>query len=143
MQDILGWFLMIFPGILFLGQIISSLNFPLAQRIGLQENPDETDPLLQRAERYTAYWDLAAMGWLPLAGLLMIIDSSTWPYTAFFGAAVYFDTSGREAAKILSLKHGGISVGPDRQSRVFFSTYFIMLLISLVTLAYSLHALLK
>lgn len=64
-QQLIGWFLIIFPGILFLGQIISSVNFALAQRLGLQENPGETDLLLQRAEKYVAYWDLVTMGWLP------------------------------------------------------------------------------
>ncbi|MEW8430786.1 MAG: hypothetical protein AB2615_13770, partial [Candidatus Thiodiazotropha sp.] len=70
MQVILGWLLIVFPGILYIGQVISSVDFPLAQRLGLQENPHAADPLLQRAERYTAYWDLLTLVWLPLSGIL-------------------------------------------------------------------------
>ncbi len=140
MQQLIGWLLIIFPGILFIGQIISSINFPLAQRIGLQEDPKETDALLQRAEKYVAYWDLVTMGWLPLSGILMVMNNSAWPFVAFFGSAIYFDTAGREAVKILSFKHEGIRIGSKKQQRFFFSTYIIMAVISIVVLTYSLVA---
>jgi len=139
-QQITGWLLIIFPGILFIGQIISSVNFTLAQRLGLQEDPNETDPLLQRAEKYTAYWDLVVLGWLPLSGILMVINNPVWPLVAFFGSAIYLDTAGREAAKILSFKHEGIRIGSTKQQRFFFATYIIMAVISIVILGYSLMA---
>ena len=137
MQKFIGWLLIIFPGILFAGQIISSVNFSLAQKLGLQENPDDTDPLLQRAEKYTAYWDLVTLGWLPLSGFLMLINNSAWPLLAFFSGAIYLDSAGREAAKILSFKHEGISIGPTRQQRIFFSTYIVMAILAIIVLAYS------
>ena len=141
MQQILGWILIIFPGILFLGQLISSLNFSLAQKLGLQENPAETDLLLQRAERYTAYWDLVTLCWLPVAGVLMVLNVSVWPIVSFFGATIYLDASGREAAKFLSFKHEGIRIGPPRQQRFFFATYIIMAILAIVVIAYSIEPL--
>ena len=137
-QLFLGWVLIIFPGILFVGQLISSVNFSLAQKLGLQEDPDEADPLLQRAEKYTAYWDLITLGWLPLSGVLMVISSSAWPLVALFGAAIYLDTAGREAAKILSFKHEGVRIGSARQQRFFFTTYVVMALLAIVVIAYAL-----
>ncbi len=137
MQLFLGWILIIFPGLLYIGQIISSVNFPLAQKIGLQENPDHADKLLQRSERYTAYWDVVTLCWLPVSGMLMVIDYQSWPIFALVGGAVYFDTAGREAAKILSLKHEGVSVGAPRQFKLFFSTYIIMAALGITTIAYS------
>ena len=110
-QLFLGWVLIIFPGIIFVGQIISSVNFSLAQKLGLQEDPDEAAPLLQRAEKYTAYWDLVTLGWLPISGVLMVINCSVWPLVALFGGAIYLDTAGREAAKVLSFKHEGVRIG--------------------------------
>jgi len=138
MQLFIGWLLIIFPGILFVGQIISSINFSLAQKLGLQEDPDETDPLLQRAEKYTAYWDLVTMGWLPFSGILMVVNHSAWPLFVMFGSAIYLDAAGREAAKILSFKHEGIRTGPKKQQRAFFSTYIVMVLLAIVGLTYSL-----
>ena len=133
----LGWIILLFPGFLLLGQIISSVNFSLAQRLGLQENPDETDPLLQRAERYTAYWDLLTLVWMPAAGVLMLINHPLWPMIALVGGAIYFDTAGREAAKILSFKHGGIKIGSPTQHRLFFVTYFVMAILGVTVVMYS------
>ena len=137
MQLFLGWLLIIFPGILYVGQLISSVNFTLAQKLGLQEDPDEADLLLQRAEKYTAYWDLVTLVWLPLSGVLMVINNSSWPLFAFFGGAIYLDTAGREAAKILSFKHEGIRIGSPKQHRLFFSTYLIMAVLAIVVVVYS------
>lgn len=137
MQLLLGWLLIIFPGLLYVGQIISSVNFSLAQKLGLQENPDETDLLLQRAEKYTAYWDLITLVWLPISGILMVMNNSLWPLFALFGGAIYLDTAGREAAKILSFKHEGIRIGSLRQSRIFFSIYIIMAVLAIIVVVYS------
>jgi len=139
MQQFLGWILIIFPGILYIGQIISSINFSLAQKLGLQENPKESDPLLHRAEKYVAYWDLVTLGWMPLSGILMVVNNSAWPLLAFFSGAIYLDAAGREAAKILSFKHEGIRIGAARQQRIFFSTYIVMIILAIITLAYSLR----
>ena len=141
MQQLLGWFLIIFPGILFFGQLISSVNFSFAQKLGLQEDPNQSDPLLQRAERYTAYWDLITLVWLPVSGVLMVLNSSAWPILSFFAGAIYFDTAGREAAKILSFKHEGIRLGSPKQQRFFFATYIVMAVLAIIVVMYSLNAL--
>jgi len=141
MQLFIGWLLIVFPGILFVGQIISSVNFPLAQKLGLQEDPDEADPLLQRAELYAAYWDLVTLGWMPVSGVLMVINNSAWPILALFSGAIYLDCAGREAAKILSFKHEGIQTGKSMQQRIFFSTYFIMGFLAIITIVYALSEL--
>ena len=143
MQQILGWILVIFPGILLVGQVISSINFSLAQKLGLQEAPEETDKLLQRAEKYTAYWDVVTLVWLPVSGVLMIMHHNLWPLAGLFGAAIYLDAAGREAAKILSFKHEGIRIGPKRQHRIFFATYIIMAVLGLVVIAFSVGELLN
>lgn len=143
MQQVIGWVLIIFPGILLIGQLISSVNFSLAQKLGLQENPDETDPLLQRAERYTAYWDLVTLVWLPIAGVLMVLNISVWPIVSFFGAAIYLDAAGREAAKILSFKHEGVRIGLPKQQRFFFATYIVMAILGIVVIAYSIGPILN
>ena len=137
MQLFLGWLLIIFPGILYAVQFISSVNFSLAQKLGLQEDPAESDLLLQRAERYTAYWDMVTLGWMPLSGLLMVLNISIWPLFALIGGAIYLDAAGREAAKILSFKHESIRIGPPRQQRLFFITYYIMAALAIVTIVYS------
>ena len=102
MQITIGWACLIPGAFLYIAQLISSIDFKLAQQLGIQENPEETDSILQTAERYTALWDLVTLGWLPLAGLLMILDNPYWPVVGLIGGAIYFDTSVREAAKVTS-----------------------------------------
>ncbi|MEA1989277.1 MAG: hypothetical protein U9N57_08770 [Pseudomonadota bacterium] len=137
MLSVLGWVLIIFPGILFIGQVISTINFRLAQRLGLQENPEHADKLVTRAERYVAYWDLVTLVWMPVAGVLMVLEHNSWPLVGFFASAIYLDTSGREAAKILSFKHEGLRLGSENQHRFFMVTYLIMAVLGLVVLSYS------
>ena len=109
----------------------------LAQRLGIQERPEATDALLQRSERYTAYWDLVSLGWLPLAGLLMIADHGWWPLVALIGGAIYLDTAGREAVKYLALKHEGVRMGSATQQKTFFASYWLMAAIGAIVVGLS------
>ena len=117
MQTTIGWISLILGGLLYFAQIISSVNFQLAQRLGIQESPESTDPIVQRSEKYTAYWDLLTLGWLPLAGVLMIINHEWWPIMSLIGGAIYLDTSGREAVKNISFRHEGIKTGTEKQKK--------------------------
>ncbi len=141
MQEIIGWLLIIFGGVLYLAQVISSINFPLAQRLGIQEKAHTADKIFQRAERYTAYWDLFTLGWLPMAGVLMVIDHHWWPLVSIIGGAIYFDTAGREAAKNLSFQHEGIRVGTDKVRKLFFSSYIVMAVMAIIVILYSIPSL--
>ena len=137
MQTTFGWMLLLLGGSLYVAQVISSIDFKLAQRLGIQEKPEEADPLLQTAERYTAYWDLVTLGWLPLAGLLMVINHDWWAIVALIGGAIYLDTSGREAAKNISFRREGIRVGTETQQKVFFASYIAMAVIGVALIGYS------
>ena len=141
MQEIIGWGLLIIGGALYLGQIISSVNFKLAQRLGIQEKAEFTDQIIQRSERYTAYWDLVTLGWLPLAGVLMIMNHQWWPIISLIGGAIYLDTSGREAAKNISFRHEGIKVGTEKQKKIFFASYIVMAVMAITLISYSINAL--
>jgi len=142
-QGLIGWILLILGGGLYIAQIISSINFKLAQKLGIQENAEHTDPLLQRSERYTAYWDLVTLLWLPLAGVLMIINHQWWPIVSLIGGAIYLDSSGREAAKNISFRHEGIKTGTNLQQKIFFASYIVMLVIAIAVITYSISFLIE
>ena len=139
MQLLLGWILIIFPGLLFLFQLISSINFSLAQRLGIQEKTEAADPLLLRAERYVAYWDLLTLVWLPVAGLLMILDHRWWPVISLLGGAIYIDAAGREAAKNFSFRHAGLRMGTRQQQKLFLASYLVMLLLGIWVIVFTLQ----
>ena len=103
--------LCLIAGLLYLGQLISVVNFSLARRLGLQESTDHTDPIFSYLELWTARWDLWVLWILPAAGILLLIDHWLWPYAAMIGGGASLDTGGREAAKVLGLKGKGVRVG--------------------------------
>ena len=76
----------------YIGQLISVIDFPLAQRLGLQESADDADPIFARLELGTARWDLFVLWVLPGAGILMLIAHPLWPIAALVGGAFYVDS---------------------------------------------------
>jgi len=106
--------LCLIAGLLYLGQLISIVNFSLAQRLGLQESPDRADPISSHVELWAARWDVLWLWTLPAAGILMLIDHWFWPYAAMIGGGAFVDAGGREAAKVLGLKEKGVEVGSRR-----------------------------
>lgn len=120
------------------GQAISVVNFPLAQRLGLQEKSDETDPLFRRLELETARWDLLVLWTLPVAGALMLVDHSLWPYLALIAGGINVDTAGREAAKRHGLRSKGVKVGGEREGWIFLAYMWTVGVLGLWIIIYAL-----
>jgi len=99
------------------GQLISVLDWPLAQRLGLQESQDHTDTLFRRLERNTAIWDLCSWWTLPVAGALMVTGHPWWPVVALLAGGVYMDTAGREWAKLSGLGSENVKTGEPKDAR--------------------------
>ena len=113
--------------LLYGGQVISIANFSLAQRLGLQGSPDNSDPLFNHLELWTARWDLWWFWTLPAAGILMLLDHWLWPYAAMVGGGAFVDTGGREAAKVRGLKEQGVRTGTQREYRVYMTTCMFLI----------------
>lgn len=103
--------------VIVVGQLVSVVDFPLAQWLGLQEKDEGTDPLYRRLELNTARWDLLVLWTLPLAGVLMLVDSTWWAWMALVAGGIAVDTGGREIAKILGLRWEGARVGTPSEAR--------------------------
>jgi hypothetical protein len=127
--------------IIVIGQFISTIDFRLAQKLGLQEKDDGTDPLFRRLELNTARWDLVVLWTLPAAGFLMLVDHAWWPYVALVAGGIHVDTAGRETAKVLGLRTHGVRTGSERDARLFFFFMGFMSLIGVWCIAYGLGAL--
>jgi len=100
------------------GQLISTLDFALAQRLGLQEKSDRAAPLFSGLELNTARWDVAVLWAVLPAAVLMLIEHSWWPWVALAAGGVYLDAGGREIAKLLGLRAHGVAVGAPQELRL-------------------------
>ncbi len=137
MQKILGLVCVLFGALGWIGQTISAINFPLAQKLGLQEKSEDTDPLYRMAELNASRWDAVVLWSIIAAGILMLIDHTWWPYVSLVASGIYLDTAGREAAKYLSLLEGGVKTGTAKETRTALSFYGIMAVISLWLMVYA------
>ena len=137
MQKLLGIVCVFFGALGWIGQTISAMNFPLAQRLGLQEKSADTDPLYRLAELNAAKWDALVLWTLIVAGMLMLFDHSSWPYASLIASGIYLDTAGREAAKYVSLSNGGVRTGTAKERRTAFCFFAVMGAISLWVMVYS------
>lgn len=139
-QTILGIAWGIVGGLLFAGQLISALNFPLAQRLGLQEDPESADPLSSRLELMTARWDIMLLWLPPMSGLLMLLDYPWWPAMSLIAGGIYLDTGGREWAKIKCLDMQGVPVGSAKEQMIMKATYGFFIVTGVAAIALALAA---
>ena len=123
---------------IYLGQLISVIDLPLAQRLGLQEQSDTIDPIYARDTAGTARWDLLSMWTLPVAGILMLIDSAWWPYLALIGGAVYLDTGGRQGIKLLGYRKEAVRVGTSQAVRLALGVYAAFVILGAIIIAIAL-----
>ena len=141
MLTITGIVCVLFGLVCVVGQLISVVNFPLAQKLGLQEKNDSTDPLYRRLELNTARWDLIVLWTLPAAGVLMLVDHAWWPYLTLVAGGCCIDTAGRETAKVLGLAKQGVRTGSYAETRLFFVFLGAMFLIGVWCVAVALASL--
>jgi hypothetical protein len=122
----------------FAGQLLSSISFTLAQRLGLQEKNEHVDPLYRRLEVGTARWDSLSLWTVLVAGILMLLDHAWWPYAGLIGGGVYVDAGGREGAKYLGLRSHGVRVGTVNELRLAIGVYALLIVIGVLLIAISL-----
>ena len=141
MRVALGVLCVLFGSVIWFGQIISSVNYELATRVGLQEPTSETDPLFQRAELNTARWDCVVLWTILAAGILMLLNNSWWPYFALIAGGVYIDTGGREIAKWASLKAEDVRTGSTKDAIVGGIVFSLMIIGGLCLISAAIYVL--
>jgi len=137
MRIVLGTICVLFGLLGWVGQFLSSVNFPLAQRLGLQEKGEGTDALFRLVELNGARWDSVVLWTLPAVGILMLLDHAWWPCLALVAGGIHIDTGGREAAKYLGLFRSGVRVGDAGDRKKAYGTYLFLTGIGLWLTAYA------
>ncbi|MGI9659571.1 MAG: hypothetical protein ACR2OD_11730 [Gaiellaceae bacterium] len=125
----------------FVGQLISVVDFELAQRLGLQEKSDHAGALFSRLEQNTARWDIAVLWTLVPVAVLMLVDHSWWPWLALATGGMHVDAGGRELAKFYGLRADGVAVGTQSEQRTFQLFLIAMSAIGAALIGYALAVL--
>jgi len=128
---ILGWF----------AQIINALSPTLAGRLGLNEPESDVDPTFFVDTRGEAIWDVMIIWTLPVAGILLILNSPLWAYFGLVGGGSYLYFAGRGIVVRLVMQRQAIRVGKPGTLKLYFLFLILWGLIAVVTIILAVAAL--
>ena len=142
MNLIWGAILIIFTLILcWLGQVISALWPTVATKVGLTEPETDVDPTFYADVRGEAFWDMAILWTLPVAGILLILNSPWWAYFGLVVGRMYLYFAGRGLIVRLVMQRRGIRIGRPETLKLFYAVLTLWGLIALVTIVMAVAAL--
>ena len=121
----------------------NQLNFwpETAVTLNLTEPETDIDPTFHADVRGEAYWDTVVLWLLPVAGVLLLLNSSVWAYFGLVGGGMtlYFAGRGIVARKVMQRR--GIRIGTPEAVKV--NTIFLALsgLVAIITIVMAIAAL--
>ena len=141
MNIIWGAILIIFTGILcWLGQVINASSPALAARLGLTEPESDVDPTYFVDGRGEAIWDAMILWTLPVAGILLILNSPWWIYFGLVGGGMYLYFAGRMLVVRLAMQRHSIRIGKPETVKLFNAVLILWGLLAVVTIIMALAA---
>lgn len=100
------------------GQAISWLKPDLAVKWTLMEAEDDVEPTYWADIRGESAWDVFTLWTMVVAGILLIIDNSAWPYFGLVGGGMYVYFGGRGILTRLAMQRRGLRIGAPSSVRV-------------------------
>ncbi len=137
-----GIVLILFTLILcWLAQIINAFSPKLAAKLGLNEPESDVDQTFLADTRGEAIWDAIILWPLPVAGLLLLLNSPWWAYFGLAGGAMLLYLAGRGIIVRLVMKNRGIRIGKPGTVNMYLVVLTLWGLISVVTIIMAVAAL--
>jgi hypothetical protein len=118
MAVIWGGFLVVIGLFCWLGQALSAFAPMLAAKLGLTEAESDVDPAFYADARGEALWDTLVLWTLPVAGLLLVLNSAVWAYFGLVGGGMYLYFSGRLITAYRTMQRRGIRIGKPKDMMV-------------------------
>jgi hypothetical protein len=142
MNLIWGVLLIILTGILcWSAQVVNAFSPTLAARLGVSEPESDVDPTFFVDGRGEAIWDALILWTLPVAGILLILNSPWWAYFGLVGGGMYLYFAGRMLVVRLMMQRRGIRIGKPGTLKLFNVFLALWGLIAVVTLVMAVAAL--
>jgi len=101
-----------------LGQALSAFAPLLAAKLGLTEAESDVDPAFYADARGEALWDTLILWTLPVAGVLLALNSAVWAYFGLIGGGMYLYFSGRLILAYRTMQRRGIRIGKPKDVKV-------------------------
>jgi hypothetical protein len=118
MKVLWGIWLAVISLIGWLGQSLSSFAPILAAKLGMTEAESDVDPAFYADARGEALWDTLILWTLPVAGVLLVLNSAVWAYFGLIGGGMYLYFSGRLILAYRTMQRRGIRIGKPKDVKV-------------------------
>jgi hypothetical protein len=143
MNLIWGTILVVFTLVLsWLAQVVNaSLPPALAAKWGLNEPESDVDATFFVDTQGEALWDAMSIWPLPVAGILLLLNSPQWAYFGLVGGGMYLYLAGRGIVVRLLMQRRGIRIGMPGTLRVYYAFLILWGLIAIVTIVMAVAAL--
>jgi hypothetical protein len=141
MNIIWGVILFIIASIGYFGQVISAFWPGTATKLGLTEPEGDVDPTFYADMRGEAYWDTAILWTLPVAGVLLVLNSPVWAYFGLVGGGMYLYFAGRGIVVRRVMERRGIRIGTPETVKVAYIFLSLWGLAAVITIVLAIAAL--
>jgi len=141
MNIIWGLILTILSSIAYFGQLIATFWPETAARLGLTESESDVDPTFYADVRGEAIWDTITLWSLPIAGVLLILNSPQWVYFGLVGGGMYLYFAGRGIFTRRVMQRRGIRIGTPETLKVAYVFLTLWGLAAVVTIVMAIAAL--
>jgi len=141
MNIVWGVILFIISSIGYLGQVITSFWPEIATKLGLTEAEAGVDATFFADVRGEAYWDSAILWTLPVAGVLLVLNSPVWVYFGLVGGGMYLYFAGRGIVVRRMMQRRGIRIGTPETLKVIYSFLALWGLAAVITIVLAIAAL--
>ena len=142
MNIIWGVILTLLSSIAYFGQVLSAFWPKTAAKLGLTEPEAQVDPTFYADMRGEAFWDTAILWTLPVAGVLLILNSPLWAYFGLVGGGMYLYFAGRGILARRVMHSHGIQIGSPETLRVAYIFLTLWGLAAVITIVMAIAALL-
>jgi hypothetical protein len=141
MNIIWGIILIIISSIGYVGQAISAFWPETATKLGLTEPEADVDPTFYADVRGEAYWDTAILWTLPVAGVLLALNSPVWVYFGLVGGGMYLYFAGRGIVVRRMMERRGIRIGSPESLKVAYIFLALWGVAAVITIVMAIAAL--
>ena len=117
------------------GQTLSWLSPSVAARLGLVEDEADVDPVFWADIRGEALWDAFSLWPMVVAGALLTVDHSAWPYFGLVGGGTFVYFAGRGITVRLVMQRRGHRIGSEQSVRTGLIGLAVWGLMAFVTIA--------
>jgi hypothetical protein len=123
------------------GQTIAWLAPDAAARWNLMEAEDDVEPTYWADIRGEAPWDALTLWTLVVAGVLLVLDRSTWAYFGLVGGGMYVYFAGRGILTRMVMQRRGLRIGAPKNVQLGFTMLAVWGVTGLITIVAAVAAL--